>query len=117
MNKLIINSLLLTAFFFSQQSIAEDDIQAASNINDFSYPSHNCNNKPVKPVKPEEFNASEDVEAYNNMVSEYNVQVSSYNKKIKTYKACINQYIKNGNNDIQTIRKQLNAALKEARSR
>ncbi|MDH5395230.1 MAG: hypothetical protein OEW97_03075 [Gammaproteobacteria bacterium] len=54
-------------------------------------------------------------EEYYLEVSKYNIKVQDYNSEIKRYKSCINQYIHNGNNDIGTIRKQLNSALKEAR--
>jgi len=50
-------------------------------------------------------------------IAEYNIKVSTYNKKIKIYKLCINQYIKNGNHDINFIRQHLNKALKEARTK
>lgn len=116
MNKQVVKTcLLLTPLLFSQQSFAEE-ITASSNIQNFSYPTHKCNNKPERPEKPESFSAKDDVEKYNNQIAKYNVRVSEYNESIKKYKACINQYIKNGNNDIKIIREQLNAALKEARS-
>ena len=57
------------------------------------------------------------MEKYNSEIAKYNINVSDYNDAIKQYKACINQYIKNGNYDISIIRQQLNAALKEARSK
>lgn len=118
MNKLIIKSVLLLApLLFMQQNFADDELQAESNIKNFSYPTHNCKNKPVKPAKPKNFSPQDDVENYNNQISKYNISVSDYNSAIKQYKSCINQYIKNGNNDIQTIRNQLNSALKEARSK
>lgn len=59
----------------------------------------------------------EDVDDYNTAVVEYNLEVADYNKTIKTYKLYIDQYIQNGNHDINIIRKELNKALKEARTR
>ena len=117
MNKLIINSLLLASLSFVPQALANENIQPESNIKNFSYPSHNCKSKPIRPEKPRKFSSGNNVEKYNNEISKYNISVSDYNNAIKQYKSCINKYIKNGNNDIQTIRNQLNSALKEARSR
>lgn len=117
MNKLTINSLLLASLVFSQQSLADEDIQAGSNIKNFSYPGHNCKSKPVRPEKPKKFSMHDDVEKYNSEIAKYNINVSDYNSAIKKYKACINQYIKNGNNDIKTIRNKLNSALKEVRNK
>lgn len=115
--KSLITTLCLVLFLLTQQSLAEETEQTNSNIDNFTYPNHTCNNKPIKPVKPAKFASSEDVEIYNNEISKYNIDVATYNKKIKSYKSCINQYIKNGNHDINTIRKQLNSALKEARKK
>ena len=108
--------LVFTQLVFTQPGFAADEAETNSNIKNFSYPAHHCKSKPVRPVKPENFSPQDDVEKYNNEISRYNIIVSDYNDAIKLYKACINQYIKNGNNDINTIRQQLNAALKEARS-
>ena len=116
MKKLILSSLLLISLVFSQQSLA-DEIQPGSNIKNFSYPDHNCKSKPTRPEKPKRFSLQDDVEKYNKEIAKYNLNVSDYNDAIKKYKTCINQYIKNGNNDIQTIRNQLNSALKEARNK
>ena len=119
MNKLMIKScLLLFPLLFTQPgfAFADKNNQAESNIKNFSYPAHNCKSKPTRPEKPRKFSLNNDVEKYNKEISEYNISVSDYNNDIKQYKACINQYIKNGNNDISTIRQQLNSALKEARS-
>jgi hypothetical protein len=117
-NSLMLAFLLLTQAVFIQAGFAADkNNQSESNIENFSYPSHNCKNKPARPEKPKVFSPGEDVEKYNNEISKYNISVSNYNNAIEQYKSCINQYIKNGNNDISTIRQQLNSALKEARSR
>ena len=89
MNKLTTNSLLLISLVFSQQSLADDN-QPGSNIKNFSYPAHSCNNKPVRPIKPEKFSFKDDVEKYNNVISKYNIDVSDYNDAIKQYKSCIN---------------------------
>jgi hypothetical protein len=88
-----------------------------SNLTDFNYPSHNCGKKIKKPKKVARFKSFEDVNHYNSAIVEYNINVASYNKKIKIYKSCINQYIESGNNDIDVIKKRLNKALKEARSK
>jgi len=117
MNKLIINSLILALLLLTHQSFADDDEQSGSNIENFSYPAHTCNRKPEKPKKPGKFSPENDVAEYNNDISRYNIDVASYNENLKSYKACINQYIKNGNQDINTIREQLNSALKEARAK
>lgn len=120
MNKLkhsLLASLCLASLFINQLCVADEEIQAESNIENFTYPIHSCNSKPSKPQKPKQFFPENDVENYNNEISRYNINVSTYNKKIKQYKLCINQYIKNGNEDIKTIREKLNSALKEARSR
>jgi len=117
MNKLTKKSLLLASLVFSQQSLADENNKPGSNIKNFSYPTHNCKNKPVRPEKPKKFSMQNDVEKYNNEIAKYNINVSDYNSAIKKYKACINQYIKNGNNDIKTIRNKLNSALKEVRNK
>lgn len=88
-----------------------------SNLEDFTYPTHECGNKTKKPKKPARVISYEDTQDYNTAVVEYNLEVAGYNKTIKTYKACINQYIQNGNHDINIIRKELNEALKEARAK
>ena len=88
-----------------------------SNLDNFTYPSHECGEKIKNPKKPARLSTFEDVDDYNNVIVEYNIQISDYNKKIKSYKSCINQYIQNGNHDINIIRKKLNKALKEARTK
>ena len=93
-----------------------DDV-TPSNLESFSYPNHHCGNKITKPKTPSKTTNSHEVDDYNNAIIEYNIKVVSYNKEIKIYKKCINQYIKNGNNDIKVIRDTLNKALKEARNK
>lgn len=88
-----------------------------SNLDDFSYPSHECGKKVKKPKKPSRVTEYEDIEEFNTAVIEYNIEVADYNKTIKSYKSCINQYIQNGNHDINIIRNTLNKALKEARTK
>lgn len=88
-----------------------------SNLEDFSYPLHECGKKVKKPKKPSKVTAYEDIEKFNTAIVEYNIEVANYNKTIKTYKSCINQYIQNGNHDINIIRNTLNKALKEARAK
>lgn len=86
-----------------------------SNLENFTYPSHECGKKSTKPKQParhKQINENDD-----NPIVEYNLKVATYNKNIKTYKSCINQYIQNGNHDINIIRNELNEALKEARSK
>ena len=88
-----------------------------SNLEDFNYPPHECGEKIIKPTKPSRITSYKDVDDYNNAVTEYNINVTTYNKEIRTYKSCINQYIKNGNHDMNIIRKELNEALKDARAK
>jgi len=106
-------SLIISLLFIimTTQSLADE-----SNLENFSYPSHTCGEKIKKPKKPARLATYENVEAYNAAIVEYNIEVANYNKETKFYKTCINQYIKNGNNDINIIRKQLNNALKKART-
>ena len=113
----LITTLSLVLLLLTHQSLATESEPSNSNINNFTYPSHTCDSKPIKPIKPKKFTSPNNIDKYNNEISKYNINVATYNKKIKTYKSCINQYIKNGNNDIDTVRKKLNSALKEARSR
>ena len=107
-------------FLISSLSFAEEINTSSSNLSDFSYPSHQCSNKPTPPEKiPGLLStavSSVDVDAHNALVAQYNIRVLAYNKKIKSYKKCINDFIKKGNNDMAIIRKQLDAALKEARA-
>lgn len=98
-----------------QTQANESSSSKQSNLNNFTYPNHFCGKKPNKPTSPARLKYFADVAAYNMAIAEYNIKVSTYNKKIKAYKLCINQYIKNGNHDINFIRQHLNAALKEAR--
>ena len=91
-------------------------VAISSNLIGFSYPNHNCENKPSKPEKAPVLTSYIDVDGYNLAVAQYNVRVNLYNKRIKIYKKCINSYIESGNHDIENIRKKLNAALKEARN-
>lgn len=97
--------------------ISHSSFASESNLINFSYPDHTCDSKPTKPLHPPKLSTIKDVDTYNHTIAEYNVQVAEYNKLIKNYKSCINQYIKNGNQDITIIRKKLNSALKEARSK
>ncbi len=92
-------------------------LASESNLEDFTYPPHNCGEKIKKPQNPAPLSGITDVEKYNSAIVDYNIKVSKYNKKIKNYKTCINQYIKKGNNDINKIKTMLNNALKEARKR
>lgn len=116
--RIFTTSLLFSLLIISYESLAADENDTTfSNVTNFSYPNHPCNNKPEKPIKPEKLSTYEKVEDYNNAISNYNVRVVEYNKEIKNYKSCINQYIKNGNQDINTIREKLNSALKEARKK
>lgn len=110
-------SLVLMLVFMSSSVFADDEKEDAtnSNLTSFSYPTHTCGSKPSAPGKPPALISSIDVDAHNILVAQYNVRVAIYNKSIKTYKACINDFIKNGNIDMDIIRKQLDAALKEAR--
>lgn len=110
-NTRLILSLFITLIFIPTYNWA-DEIEQSN----FSYPDHNCGKKLKKPVKPKRLNQYEDVEVYNADIAKYNIAVNDYNKTIKIYKACINRYIKNGNEDLKRIRKKLNAALKEARA-
>lgn len=109
-------SLLFSLLIASHTSFAVDDAETTlSNFTGFSYPNHSCNNKPVKPIEPDKASTYKKVTDYNHAISSYNVKVIEYNKEIENYKSCINQYIKNGNKDINTIKEKLNSALKDAR--
>ena len=107
-------SLIISlSFIFTPLSCFAND----SNLEDFNYPTHECGNKIKKPKKPTRVTSYKDIEEYNTAVVEYNLEISDYNKIIKTYKSCINQYIQNGNHDVNIIRRELNKALKEARTK
>jgi len=114
-------SLVISLFFsltlITHQSWASESSANKSNLNNFNYPNHSCGKKLKKPKKAARLKSFEEVAAYNMAITEYNIKVSTYNKKIKIYKLCINQYIKNGNHDINFIRQHLNKALKEARTK
>lgn len=112
-----ITTLLVMLAALTNTSFADEKASSNSNLKDFTYPNHTCKGKPEKPTKPRNLSADNDVERYNQEISKYNINVVDYNKEIKIYKSCINQYIKNGNHDINTIRQHLNNALKEARSK
>ena len=108
-----ISFILSLSFLLSSLSCFASE----SNLEDFIYPSHECGEKVKIVKKPARLSTFENVDDYNNAIIEYNIQVATYNKNIKNYKSCINQYIQNGNHDINIIRKALNKALKEARTR
>lgn len=110
-------TLVLLPVLLSSHCFAEEKAQPNSNLTNFIYPNHNCKTKPLKPKKPGKLSTHKDIEIYNREISKYNINVANYNKEIKIYKSCINQYIKNGNHDINTIRQRLNKALKKARSK
>jgi len=88
-----------------------------SNLDNFIYPVHECGKKIKKPEKVAQLKNFKDVNDYNSAIVEYNIEVATYNKEIKLYKSCINQYIKNRNHDINTIKESLKSALIEARSK
>lgn len=111
-----IKAIVLFAVF-SNLVFAEDETSPNSNLNNFAYPKHKCKQKPTKPIKPQLRSFDNNIEQYNQEISNYNINVANYNKRIKIYKSCINQYIRNGNHDINTIRQQLNNALKQARTK
>lgn len=108
---------LLISLFFAIPHLSFADKNNTSNLKEFNYPTHNCGEKIKTPKKVKKFKTYEGVNEYNSAIVEYNIKVSNYNKKIKTYKYCINQYIKNGNSDIDKIKKTLKEALKEARAK
>lgn len=111
MNTTISKIIIISLFFIvSYKSSAND-----SNLDDFMYPSHDCDKKTIKPKKPTKPSTYQSIEKYDSAVANYNIDVIKYNKDIKKYKLCINQYIKNGNHDMNHIRKKLNSALKDAR--
>lgn len=110
-------ALSLTLALLMNTIFADENSSSNSNLDDFTYPNHNCKSKPKKPNKPAKLSSQNNVETYNREISKYNINVLDYNKSIKIYKKCINQYIRNGNHDINTIRQRLNNALKEARSK
>lgn len=110
---IIIFSLLITPSIHANEILTSEE----SNLIDFSYPSHGCGEKTKKPIKVARFKTFEDVNDYNSAIVDYNIKVASYNKEIKKYKLCINQYIKNGNNDIDIIKSALKKALKNARDK
>ena len=110
--------LLLSIVLIAAQSCASEIKKPTSTPISFSsYPNHTCESKPSIPKKLGKVSSFENIETYNLGISKYNLSVESYNKKIKNYKICINKYIKKGNQDINSIRKQLNTALKEARGK
>ena len=81
MNKIILIVLLVTNSF--------SFVAGGSNLDYFGYPQHNCK----KPYKPYEFRDQWELDDYK----------YSYNRYIK----CINEYIENGNNDIQRIQEDI----------
>ena len=112
------NIILILSLSIALSSYADETSQSKeSNLNNFNYPSHQCGEKIRKPKKVARFKSFENIDDYNSAVVEYNIAVATYNKEIKIYKTCINQYIKNGNNDIKVIKKALSTALKEARAK
>lgn len=89
MNKIILIALLVTNSF--------SFVAGGSNLDYFGYPQHNCK----KPYKPYEFRDQWELDDYK----------YSYNRYIK----CINEYIENGNNDIQRIQEEQQRAVDEAK--
>ena len=118
---IFITRLIFLLFLFNQpvlHATEQNKIQSSdSNLINFSYPTHLCGKKPVKPQQPGKRVSFDSIDDYNIAIADYNLHVASYNTTIKSYKSCINLYIKNGNHDINVIRKNLNQALKEARTK
>ena len=105
-------SILITMTHVFADNVSQEK---PSNLTNFNYPSHTCGDKIKKPKKVTHVRHFEDIDNYNTAIAEYNINVTNYNNRIKVYKSCINQYIKNGNHDISTIKQKLNNALKEAK--
>lgn len=101
--------LLLPNISWAHENTSKDELK-------FIYPNHSCGIKQKRPNKPKRLKHYENVEDYNTAIAKYNIEVTEYNKTIKIYKSCINKYIKDGNQFLNSIRKKLNAALKEART-
>ena len=112
------NVILILSLSFTLSSHADETSHSKeSNLNNFNYPTHQCGKKIRKPKKVAPFKSFGDINDYNSAIVEYNIEVATYNKEIKIYKSCINQYIRNGNNDISVIKNTLNKALKDARAK
>lgn len=92
-------------------SVAVGGIYGGSNFGSYNrYPDHTCRKPFMKPVKP--YNLTEDYQ-----VRSYNAQVDQYNDQLKRYSTCIDDYIENASNDIQTIKQKVNDAVNEANRR
>ena len=70
------------------------------------YPAATCVKPDSLPKQPVTTVATE--------IQRYNVLIANYNKAGKTYVACVNEYVANGNRDMDIIRQKIRAATDEA---
>lgn len=73
-------------------------VYGGSNLGIFGYPDHTCS----KPYKPFEFR------------DQY--ELDNYRFDYERYIDCINEYVRNGNNDIRRIQSKQQDAIREAES-
>lgn len=76
---------------------------AEGNFASYHYPTHSCGTKPIAPVRSPTLSKKWQVQ-------EFNVEVEMYNRRIKEMQQCIATYIKNANNDINTIQQKVQEA-------
>jgi hypothetical protein len=117
-SSLIISLSFVLTLFSMPYSWAENETSTSntSTLNNFYYSNHTCGQKSIRPIKPASAESFKNVKEYNTAVANFNIKVSNYNAEIKFYKSCINRYIQNGNQDINSIKQRLDTALGEARS-
>lgn len=101
-----ISSSFISLFLLLFSTSTNASVFGGSNLGYSGYPAHTCI-KPTKPYKPFSFSNQWDVDSYNS-------QVEYYNTQLRRYLYCIDEYIKNANNDIERIREKAKEAINDA---
>lgn len=90
-----------------------------SNLIGQIYPYHKCK-APIEISKPvalkEEDKNEESIKMYNKIVEDYNNKVDEFKKDAKEYLNCVELFVERGQNDLNTIKGNLEGAIKEANS-
>ena len=102
-NKMIVGAVLLV---LTNSSIA---VYGGSNLGWSGYPDHSCS-EPFYLGSPPSFTTQSEVD-------DWNYKVRDYNSQMKEFSTCINEYIKNGNNDMERIQEGQEGAISDWNNR
>jgi len=82
-------------------------VLGGSTLGFMGYPSHTCGFTPSKPFNPFSF-------TYQWRVDQYNMEVDSYNSRRRQFISCLQEYLDNAKNDIESIKEKMNEAIDAA---